>query len=70
MIEENKIIDTCWLLVSYFLGLLFRPEDGGNMFLENVSKLLPDYTASQKRNMVLFIFPVEMTSNRIKEAKK
>jgi hypothetical protein len=28
-----------------FLSLRGDPEDGGNMFLRNISKVLPDYTA-------------------------
>jgi hypothetical protein len=31
------------------LALLFNPEDGGSMFFEKVTELLPDYTASQPR---------------------
>jgi hypothetical protein len=36
----------CLLLTGFFLGLLFNPEDGGDIFLENV-KLSLDYTALQ-----------------------
>jgi hypothetical protein len=43
----------CENLKSYraccLLGLLFDPEAGGSMFLRNVRKLLPDYTASYPR---------------------
>jgi hypothetical protein len=28
------------------LGLFFEREDGGNVFLKNISKVLPGYTAS------------------------
>jgi hypothetical protein len=28
-----------------FFGLLFSPEDGGDMFLQNVGLLFPDYRA-------------------------
>jgi hypothetical protein len=34
-----------YLVVSLF-GLFFDPEDGGNIFLQNVRKLLPDYIES------------------------
>jgi hypothetical protein len=27
------------------VGLIFDPEDGGNMFLRNIGLLSPDYTA-------------------------
>jgi hypothetical protein len=30
-------------------GLLFDPEDGGNTFVRNVGKLLPDYITSHPR---------------------
>jgi hypothetical protein len=32
-------------IIGFLLGLLFYPEDGGNMFLRNVGSLSPDYTA-------------------------
>jgi hypothetical protein len=32
------------------LVLLFDPEDGGNMFLQNVGLLSPDYTALYPRS--------------------
>jgi hypothetical protein len=31
------------------LDLLLNPEDGGDMFLRNISKLPPDYTALYPR---------------------
>lgn len=34
---------TALLILYKFLGLLFDPDDGGNMFLRNVDELLPDY---------------------------
>jgi hypothetical protein len=33
------------LLADYLFGLLFDPEDGGSMFLQNVVELLLDYNA-------------------------
>jgi hypothetical protein len=35
----------CWFL----LGLLFSPEDGGDIFLKNISQLSTDYTALYPR---------------------
>jgi hypothetical protein len=32
---------------SYLLCLLFDPEEGGRAFLQNVSEVAPDYTASR-----------------------
>jgi hypothetical protein len=37
------------LQAQSLLGLLFNPEDGGSMFLQNIDKLLLDYTASHPR---------------------
>jgi hypothetical protein len=37
----------CALLgFCFLLGILFEPEDGGSMFLQNVGELRPGYTAS------------------------
>lgn len=38
------LLATCWLL-----GLLLSPEDGGGIFPQSVSKVLPDYTPSYPR---------------------
>jgi hypothetical protein len=35
----------CLLHAGFLLGLFFDPEDGGNMFFQNVGRLSPDYTA-------------------------
>jgi hypothetical protein len=47
------LCDCIKYLASYLhvclLGLLFNPKDGGSMFLENISKLLPEYTVSHHR---------------------
>jgi hypothetical protein len=37
------------LIVVCFRSILFDPEEGGNVFLRNVGKLLSDYTASHHR---------------------
>jgi hypothetical protein len=36
-------------LACCMVALLFSPEDGGGMFCQNVTELLPDYMASQSR---------------------
>jgi hypothetical protein len=33
--------------------LLFDPEDGSNMFLQNIGKLLLDYTASYLEDSII-----------------
>jgi hypothetical protein len=43
----------CLLLARQFLGLLFDPEDGSNLFLPNVGKLLSDYTATHLRSPLI-----------------
>jgi hypothetical protein len=61
-IEENKIMcekhhflgcdvvlsGKIWSnhLVGYLFGLIIDSENGGNTFLRNVGKLMPDYTES------------------------
>jgi hypothetical protein len=44
-------------LLYCFFSLFFNAEDGGNMFLWNIGKRLPDYMASQRRrcNSLLYI---------------
>jgi hypothetical protein len=38
------MMQACFLLhVEFLLGLLFNPEDGGDMFLLNVYQLSPGY---------------------------
>jgi hypothetical protein len=51
-------------LADFLLDLLFYTEDGGNIFAENVSKLVPDYTALHPRrylreNLRYSIFIIE-----------
>jgi hypothetical protein len=46
-----------WLHVGFLLGLLFFPEDGGDMFLLNVGRLLTDYTA---------LYPFKMELSEVK----
>jgi hypothetical protein len=38
--EPSKSTASYLLLANFLLGLLFDPEDGGDMFLRNVSSLL------------------------------
>jgi hypothetical protein len=49
MLSEGKKAESETLLACYLLGVPFDLEDGGNKFLRNVGKHLPDYTASQYR---------------------
>jgi hypothetical protein len=42
--KESEASSRVFLSNSLF-GLLFNPEDGGSVFLRNVSKFLPVYTA-------------------------
>jgi hypothetical protein len=50
------------LLVGCLLGLLFNPEDGGNMFLKNAIELLSYYTAAHSI-IVVFILTGLSTSD-------
>jgi hypothetical protein len=45
-VEVDRHFRGTLCLPCCFLGMLFNPEDGGSMFLKNVSKLLPHYLAS------------------------
>jgi hypothetical protein len=40
------------LIAGFFLGLLFNPEDGSSMFLQNIGELLPDYAALHSRRFL------------------
>jgi hypothetical protein len=44
----------CWLL----LALLFGPQDGGDTFVRNVCRLLPNYTALQVRRSCPSLSPL------------
>jgi hypothetical protein len=50
------------LLAGILSGLLFVPEDGGDMFLQNVGLLSPDYRAlcprkyNSSRNFSIILF--------------
>jgi hypothetical protein len=35
------------------LGLVFNPEDGDSIFLQNICKHLPDYTVSHPEDVVI-----------------
>jgi hypothetical protein len=39
----------CLLLAGYLLGLVINLENGGSMFLQNISELLPEYTMPYPR---------------------
>jgi hypothetical protein len=41
-VTVNQTIFWDVMLTAYLFGLLFDPEDAGSMFLQNVSKLLPE----------------------------
>jgi hypothetical protein len=44
--NQSKKPDACCLLYADFLlGLLFDPEDKGDMFFQNVGRLSPNYKA-------------------------
>jgi hypothetical protein len=50
----------CQLLFAcYLLGLLFDPEDGGSVFLQNVSELIPDYTVSHPRTQYSALYSAD-----------
>jgi hypothetical protein len=52
--REQGSFACCVLHAGFLLGLLFNPEDGGDMFLPDVGWLSTDYTALYPRRQ-LFI---------------
>jgi hypothetical protein len=42
------------VLPDFLLGLLFNPEDGSSIVLQNIGGLLPDYLAVHSRGQYLF----------------
>jgi hypothetical protein len=56
LFSNNKIIYVLTTTKSFascfLLGLLFGPDDGGNMFLLNISEVLPYYTALYPRRQL------------------
>jgi hypothetical protein len=47
----------CYLLhAGFMLGVLFDPEDGGDIFLRNVGRLSTDYTALYPEDGDLILF--------------
>jgi hypothetical protein len=46
-----------------FLGSLFDPDDEGNMFLRNVSELLPKYTTLHQEDSILYIHCCEIVKS-------
>jgi hypothetical protein len=45
---KPALLSTCFR-ASFLLGLFFKPEDGGDMFLQNVGWHSMDYTALYPR---------------------
>jgi hypothetical protein len=47
--SDVKATSKAVVLATYLPDLLFKPEDEGSMFLQNISKLLPDCMALHPR---------------------
>jgi hypothetical protein len=48
------------LLLSFLLGLLFNPEDGGNMFLKNAGNYNPEnHTLSTHKMFMRVTYKIE-----------
>jgi hypothetical protein len=54
--------DTCYQ-AGFLFCLIFDLEDGGDMFLRNISSLSTDYTALTCKKTVVFITTAVITSN-------
>jgi hypothetical protein len=50
---------------GYKVSLLFYPEDGGSMFLQNVENNLPDNMAFTSQKTVIFFCAVQYTYSRL-----
>jgi hypothetical protein len=53
--SQHKSLFATYFHAGFLLGLFFDPEDGGEMFLRNVSLLSKDYTA---------LYPIWQNSSR------
>jgi hypothetical protein len=49
--------------VGFLPGLVFNPDDEGNMFPQNTGRLLLDYMAIYPRRKNFFITTIVKTSN-------
>jgi hypothetical protein len=45
----SKREEMCSYFAGFLLSLLFGPEDRGSTFIQNISKLQPDYTVSHPK---------------------
>jgi hypothetical protein len=62
-VKEKHVTACCQLHGGFLRGLLFDPEDGSDMFLQNVSWLWLDYTCVISQKLELFITTVMRISN-------
>jgi hypothetical protein len=46
----------CLLHAGFLFGLHFNPEDGGDIFLPNVSWITPEYTMLHSRRDIFLIY--------------